>query len=991
MAEGLGIAASIIEIFRFGKSIYDRLAQYRDVVGNLPEAFAHVQNRLGILLDVLETTRLAAEAGALPSRAVRALNPVMRGCKEKIVDLETIMNKLLPREEMSGLQKSWIAVKSLKYDKRIQQITKVIGEYESSLTLHAASAKYQELEARPRPKPASTVPFRQDHNFVERESLLSVLEERCPKPAARVALVGLGGVGKSQLAVEYSYRFRARYPERWVFWVHAGSTSNIEQGFATLAEKASIPAWDPTDRNRFSVITKWLADEANGSWLIIIDNADDLGVFSRQAEPSNKKKKKNQLPSGLPIDDLLQLFPESPNGSYLFTSRSKETAYRLTGDHNDILDVEPMSEQEAVILLHKRVTGIVSQEDASNLVAAVDYMPLAITQAAVYINENQPRVTVKKYLDALKQGDHIRTKLLEESIYDARRDGQRSNSIIVTWHISFQCIMGKRKSAARLLGLMALFDRNDIPEILLHGQYAQEDGTTNARQQRLLQLANYMQDRNAPRNSKRHPEADDFQKDWNILTRFSLITTNLEGDHFAMHNLVQYSMRTWLHIHGELSHWVDRHLRLMEMSYPTIPDHTSELCLRWLPHASAALSHEVSNKKMLEIWASLTEKIAEYMSTVIGAGADTEALLSLAVKAYDSSLGPNHDRSLACSESLGFFLATHRRCEKAEVFRRKVLLAREKKYGRKSKKLLFSLDSLQETLEVLKKHDEAGELFHRAVTIRLKAFGGSHHETQRSLNQRGVELLSEGYYEEAEGVWRQAFELRQHDHSAAEKYDPRWAQQLHALGGRVGIFRDNWAKQEKIMLEAYEYNSRFLEKHHHTMIRNVEEIAVALVQQQKYEEAVPWFRKALEAHAAASNEKTEDALLTVHQLSLVFLELNRLDEALTMAQELVKARETSTGGNLADLAGARHGLANIMHKKGLFDEAGQLYEQAHITLVQEMGDNHDRTKDVLADWTRLRKDMETRVQGGDGEASNSLTSQWERWGSPYTPDRRIVK
>ncbi|CAL8585144.1 hypothetical protein XPA_010724 [Xanthoria parietina] len=68
----------------------------------------------------------------------------------------------------------------------------------------------------PKPRPCSTVPFRRDNDFVYRDTLAEI-HARCAQPAARVALVGLGGVGKSQLAIEYSYQVRDSSPETWVF------------------------------------------------------------------------------------------------------------------------------------------------------------------------------------------------------------------------------------------------------------------------------------------------------------------------------------------------------------------------------------------------------------------------------------------------------------------------------------------------------------------------------------------------------------------------------------------------------------------------------------------------------------------------------------------------------------------------------------------------------------------------------------------------------
>lgn len=67
------------------------------------------------------------------------------------------------------------------------------------------------------PKPSFNVPFRRNPDFLDREALLDQIREKCAAPALRIALVGLGGVGKSQLAIEHCWRTAEQSPETWVF------------------------------------------------------------------------------------------------------------------------------------------------------------------------------------------------------------------------------------------------------------------------------------------------------------------------------------------------------------------------------------------------------------------------------------------------------------------------------------------------------------------------------------------------------------------------------------------------------------------------------------------------------------------------------------------------------------------------------------------------------------------------------------------------------
>ncbi|TGJ79169.1 hypothetical protein E0Z10_g9595 [Xylaria hypoxylon] len=98
------------------------------------------------------------------------------------------------------------------------------------------------------PHPSFMVPFRRDADFVERKSLFDWIHQTCLELALRVALVGLGGMGKSQLTIEHVYRIRDLCTQQnkqvWVFWVYAGTRVRVEEGFKAIADAVKIPGWN---------------------------------------------------------------------------------------------------------------------------------------------------------------------------------------------------------------------------------------------------------------------------------------------------------------------------------------------------------------------------------------------------------------------------------------------------------------------------------------------------------------------------------------------------------------------------------------------------------------------------------------------------------------------------------------------------------------------------------------------------------------------------
>jgi hypothetical protein len=127
--------------------------------------------------------------------------------------------------------------------------------------------------------PFATIPFSRDPDFVNRGDILDQIDHRCSEPAARVALVGLGGVGKSQLAIEFAHRIAAGQPNTWVFWVHAGTPARVEEGFRTIADAVKLPGRNQPKADIPQLVYGWLSNERNGRWIVILDSADDRDIF----------------------------------------------------------------------------------------------------------------------------------------------------------------------------------------------------------------------------------------------------------------------------------------------------------------------------------------------------------------------------------------------------------------------------------------------------------------------------------------------------------------------------------------------------------------------------------------------------------------------------------------------------------------------------------------------------------------------------------------
>jgi hypothetical protein len=127
--------------------------------------------------------------------------------------------------------------------------------------------------------------------------------------------------------------------------------------------------------------------------------------------------------------------PLSSSSSIVITSHSREVVERLQVFSDEILDVEPTEVDMAKTLLLKKPKKAgqdVNSDDMVRLVKHLDCMPLAVTQAAAYIEQAVPRLTLRRYMKMLVKDDSILAKLLQRNVRGPRQDQQASNSIIMT-------------------------------------------------------------------------------------------------------------------------------------------------------------------------------------------------------------------------------------------------------------------------------------------------------------------------------------------------------------------------------------------------------------------------------------------------------------------------------------------------------------------------------------------------------------------------------
>jgi hypothetical protein len=437
---------------------------------------------------------------------------------------------------------------------------------------------------------------------------------------------------------------------------------------------------------------------------MVLDNADDESVFYTQRK-HGRGAVSDGTRGGLTLANAL---PQSQNGSILITSRNRDVAVKLTGRDKDVFLIQTMSRDQGLKLLQNKLSCPLD-EPASDLLTALDYIPLAITQAAAYINKRWPRTTVASYPRELHANDKRRAKLLNHAATDLRRDEEASNSILTTWQISFEYIREETPSAANLLSFMSFFNPQGIPEFLIRDYSGSESDTEDDKDEESI-----------------------FEDNLDILRSYSLVTTNLNSNVFEMHRLIQFATRTWLRSFGGEEKWWHKFLATLSKEFPRGEFNNWSQCQLLLPHVEPLVSEEPIDSEEAKCWARILYNAAWY-TWAQGLYSQAEEMVRGSISARTKTLGGENADTLASVDLLAIVLRNQGRYEEAEQMNRRALQGHEKVLGKEHPDTLTSVGNLALVLQGHGKYEEAEQMNRRALQGSEKVLGKEHPQTLASL------------------------------------------------------------------------------------------------------------------------------------------------------------------------------------------------------------------------------------------------------------------
>lgn len=448
-AVALGVAVNLLQIVTLSVHLAKQIWRFTDGQLALPQNLETIKQRLDIMsytLKELDTTNFSEEA-------IQNLEQFLGGVDRKLKKFQKMLDEYLPESNATTMDRLKKGFQSLGKDSRVMEFADELSKDVDHLTLFLMTQSMNQ------PKVNTTSHLRRGiyevvrrgvAKFVGREDQLEALAQELNNAPHIAVLQGMGGQGKTQIALEYCRRCRQAKKYSAILWANANSEQSLRESFESFSDVLKTPEETFVDSESRVRFTKRILTEWPEPWLLVLDNFDD--------------------PSKYAIRDYL---PTSVKGHIIFTSRSGDA--RKFGNH---IPVAGMTDAEALDLL--MTSGGLNRTDENTIVEGAKIvnrlgnMPLAIDLAGAYLRDRAGLVSVQEFLPRYNaQADAILQVIPGVSEYsnDLR---QNDTSVFATWELTVRLLepdteIGAQKIA--FLNVIGFFDNEDISEDLFRTFY----------------------------------------------------------------------------------------------------------------------------------------------------------------------------------------------------------------------------------------------------------------------------------------------------------------------------------------------------------------------------------------------------------------------------------------------------------------------------------------------------------------------------------------
>ena len=812
--------------------------------------------------------------------------------------------------------------------------------------------------------------------FTGRKELMKSIQEALllkRSHQTRLALYGLGGVGKTQLALQLIQWYRTNYPNESIFWIHGGSGDILRQSLTEIALRFDLLRRGDTTIQPLDVVRHFLLNEDNGRWLMIIDNADNSKTFFEPSSASSSTSRTSDKSQRISLGTYI---PRCTHGRIIFTTNSKAFG-EILSMQGFVIEVPPLNLDEACDLLHKRLFDdmqlvesppsyrreIPTRVDLERLCGYLDCLPLTLSQAASFMR--QQNVTVGEYIQLLDDDESRLSHLLEHDFQPYSREAAFPKAIASTWNVTFDCIAANSPVAANLLSFMAFLDSKNIPRFLL-----------------------------------RCIENDE----WNLtvlgigtLQGYALVNIGSQSETFNIHRLVQYAMRKRLASIDAVTEWSRKTLSILSEHFPDGQYESWKTCAALVPHALHILKDDFSTKaEDLLLVASLQAKISRYYSFM--------GLYSLTVQLSLDTLEtfgrcPDAPRKVVYeTKSLRVeALKNNGQLQEAEDLAKEVWYERQNELGAKHIDTLDSYNALASIYQEQGKFKEGVKITRHTLKGLRKTLQADDIVIQSTKRRLGTLLQLLGEYAEAETLLREALDvytdqLGPDDHvTLRAKWRLAWI--LHE--------QSKYKEAEKMSFETWTAQKRIIGENHPDCIKSLFLFADDLQAQSKFEAALGHKRH---VYAQATNlvgPRHRYTLFAAASLASCLvasvsgkMSFAAYEEASDLYNAVLKGRKVLFPPDHPEVLSARTDVATILRLRGSSEEA-EMLERENLKRAKAV---HERdhplvlgSRENLARILWAQKDSKAKSKEAAEQAKKVMKMREKRQGWAHSDTQRTAK
>jgi tetratricopeptide (TPR) repeat protein len=779
--------------------------------------------------------------------------------------------------------------------------------------LAAAEGRSQALE--PPPRPFIGVPPR-IASFTGRTGELDRLDAILmrDKPAAvtqtsvgRAALQGMGGVGKTALAVEYAHRYRSLYAG--ICWCPAETRTGLLSALAGLAVTVGAVRADEASVEKAAKAALDRLAGQRATWLLIYDNVTSP-------------------------DEIANLLP-SAGARVLITSRFSDW-----GDWADEVTVDVLPPEEAVAFLQDR-TGRNDLLGAKTLAKALDHLPLALDHAAAYCKRTQMRFV--EY--ATKASSLIAT---------VPRGAGYPRSVEATFEVAISQTVAQCPSAEALMVFLAQCAPERIPMLLVEGAIDDEGERLEALEalalvslvkhdpfddraeavtvHRLVQaiarsraeakgMKQAAADRVAARLAAIYPNNVDNPTSWPLCARLT------------PHVLA----RAHVDLYGPLksADWP----QLLERAGRYFSGRAAYAHAEWLVRHALAIRLETLGVEHVDTSVSLHN-----LATLLRAQGDfagARPLFERALMICEKVLGAEHPHTASCIDSLAGLLMDQNDVAVARPLLERALAIREKAFGPLHPQTARSLNSLGNLLLEQGDLARARTLFGDAMVICDKMLGGEHPTTMAIVNNFGLVLQKQGDLAGA----KKFFELILHGREMM--LGPEHPDTAESLCDLALLLREqgDLAGARGLLERALTIYDNVLPTSPVTA-NTLNRLANVLKHQGDLAGARPLSERALAIREKVLGPEHTATATSLNDLAILLNDQGDLAGARPLCERALAIRERASGPEHPDTANSLYNLAHLLQEQGDLAGARPLFERALAIYEKVLGPEHTDTNRV---------------------------------------------